>query len=325
MQLTIENLSEKYTVKRLGKNDISTVYNLCRQNTLYYEYCPPFVTPESIEADMTALPPGKTADDKFYIGYFDDDKLIAVMDLILGFPEADTVYIGFFMTEVSVQGKGVGSLIISELSRFVSSCGYAKMQLGWVQGNPQPEHFWHKNGFCETGKTYDRDDYIVVETRKNIIVTVTEENIFDVARIHSISWQESHRSFCSEDFIEKHTVEHQKEYISRKIENGSNFYLLYDNGPVAVVSVNEGLIEDLYVLPEQQNKGYGTQLLNYVMTLIQEKKLTPSLWILENNYGAERLYLRNGFKKSGRRNHITGKLDEVEYIYEITDRGGNKL
>ncbi|WP_292193705.1 N-acetyltransferase [Butyrivibrio sp.] len=99
------------------------------------------------------------------------------------------------------------------------------------------------------------------------------------------------------------------------MKNGSKFYMLYDNEPVAVVSVNVGLIEDLYVLPNQQNKGYGTQLLSYVVTLIQEKKLTPSLWILENNYGAERLYLRNGFKESGRRNHITGKLDEVEYIY----------
>ncbi len=168
MQFTIENLSEKYTVKRLGKNDISTVYNLCRQNTLYYEYCPPFVTAESIEADMTALPPGKTVEDKLYVGYYDADKLIAVMDLIIGYPEADTVYVGFFMTDVSVQGKCIGSSIISELSRFVSDSGFYKIQLGWVKGNPQPEHFWHKNGFCETGKTYDMDDFTVVEARRDL-------------------------------------------------------------------------------------------------------------------------------------------------------------
>ena len=136
MQFTIENLSEKYTVKRLGKNDISIVYNLCSKNTLYYEYCPPFVTAESIETDMIALPPGKTVEDKVYVGYFDADKLIAVMDLILGFPEAETAYVGFFMTDVSVQGKDIGSSIFSELAKFVCGNGFSNIQLCWVEGNP---------------------------------------------------------------------------------------------------------------------------------------------------------------------------------------------
>ncbi|MBQ8489823.1 MAG: GNAT family N-acetyltransferase [Pseudobutyrivibrio sp.] len=149
-----------------------------------------------------------------------------------------------------------------------------------------------------------------------MVIPVTEENISDAARIHSVSWQESHRSFCNEDFIQKHTVEHQKEYIRAKMKNGSKFYLLYDKEPVAVVSINEGLIEDLYVLPEHQNKGYGTQLLGYVIAKIQKLGLIPSLWILENNKGAERLYLRQGFVPTENRNHITGKLDEVEFRYE---------
>ncbi len=158
------------------------------------------------------------------------------------------------------------------------------------------------------------DDFILIDARKRI-VPVTEENISDAARIHSISWQESHRAFCNEAFILKHDVAHQKEYIREKMKNGSKFYLLYDKEPVAVVSVNEGLIEDLYVLPEQQNKGYGTQLLRYVVAGIQAQGLQPSLWILENNHGAERLYLRNGFVPSGRQNAITGKLSKIEFQY----------
>ncbi len=57
-------------------------------------------------------------------------------------------------------------------------------------------------------QVFNVDDFILIDARKRI-VPVTEENISDAARIHSISWQESHRSFCGEDFIEKHTVEHQ--------------------------------------------------------------------------------------------------------------------
>lgn len=316
MSYTIDKISKKYITKRLCKDDISDVYNLCTKNTLYYDYCPPFVTTESIEADMAALPPGKSKDDKFYLGYYDKDKLIAVMDLILGFPDEDTAYIGFFMMSVDVQGKGVGSAIISELSRFTCRQGFSNIQLGWVKGNPQAEHFWHKNGFFETGKLYEMDDYTVVEARRSIVAQVTEENIAASARIHSISWQESHRAFCNEAFILKHDVEHQKEYIREKMKNGSKFYLLYDKEPVAVVSVKDELIEDLYVLPEQQNKGYGTQLLNYAVAKIKAQGLIPSLWILENNHDAERLYLRQGFVPTENRNHITGKLDEVEFRYE---------
>ena len=32
-----------------------------------------------------------------------------------------------------------------------------------------------------------------------MIIEVNENNILEAATVHSISWKESHRSFCSED------------------------------------------------------------------------------------------------------------------------------
>jgi GNAT superfamily N-acetyltransferase len=154
----------------------------------------------------------------------------------------------------------------------------------------------------------------VVDTTKYIVSEVNEDNVEAAARIHSISWQKSHRNFCNEEFIAMHDVKHQKEYIVKKIADGSKFYMLMDDEPVAVVSVTGSLIEDLYVLPELQNKGYGSQLLYYVISKIQKKGLVPTLWILENNDGAERLYRRNGFVPSGNVNQITDKLDEIEFV-----------
>ena len=49
-----------------------------------------------------------------------------------------------------------------------------------------------------------------------MIVAVDETNLFQAAVIHSISWKESHRSFCAPDFIEMHTPERQQEYIRKK-------------------------------------------------------------------------------------------------------------
>lgn len=164
--LSLLNYSKYYTVKRLTDGDISDVVALCSMNKIYYQFCPPFVTEESIADDMTALPPGVNETDKHYVGFYDADKLIAVMDLITGFPDEQTAFIGFFMTDVSVQNAGVGTTIINELFAYLRELGFKLVKLGWVQGNPQAEHFWKKNGFIETGDVQEMDDYSVVVAQR---------------------------------------------------------------------------------------------------------------------------------------------------------------
>ncbi|MCR4713761.1 MAG: GNAT family N-acetyltransferase [Treponemataceae bacterium] len=142
------------------------------------------------------------------------------------------------------------------------------------------------------------------------IVEVDETNVFDAARIHSVSWQESHRAFCKADFVALHTPERQREYLLGKLKNGYKLYMLLDAEPVGIVAVKESLIEDLYVLPEKQNKGYGSALLEFACTKCAG---TPTLWILENNVNAARLYRRKGFTETGHKNVVTNGLDEIEF------------
>ena len=152
-----------------------------------------------------------------------------------------------------------------------------------------------------------------------MIEIVDERNIAEAARVHSIAWQESHRAFCTADFIALHTVERQQTYIADKIKNGSRFFLLKS---IAVVSVAGNLIEDLYVLPAEQNKGFGSTLLRYAISQCTEK---PTLWILENNTAAARLYRRFGFVQTGRRKAITDRLDEIEFALEPRQSHGKFL
>ena len=72
------------------------------------------------------------------------------------------------MTDTSVQNKGVGSCIIEELCAALSQFDVSSIRLGWVKGNPQAEYFWHKNGFIETGATYDTDNYTVVVAQRSL-------------------------------------------------------------------------------------------------------------------------------------------------------------
>ena len=109
LDLDIEILSKSCSVRRLNQRDVDSIYDLCRENTVFYQYHPPFVTRESILKDMTALPPEKSMEDKYYLGFFAGDELVAVMDLILNYPKPDIAFIGFFMMNAQYQGRGIGS------------------------------------------------------------------------------------------------------------------------------------------------------------------------------------------------------------------------
>lgn len=166
--MNISLLSKRYLVKKIELSDVTKVYELCRNNSLYYQYCPPFVSKQSIIDDMSALPPGKDMRDKYYLGYYDKKNLIAVLDLIMDYPAQSMAFIGFFMTDITVQNAGVGSGIIDELCECLNGMGIRKIRLGWVKGNLQAERFWHKNGFAETGDTYNTENYTVSVAQRSL-------------------------------------------------------------------------------------------------------------------------------------------------------------
>lgn len=117
-------LSKSYTVRKLDEADVDAIFELMRKNEIFYKYHPPFVTKESILEDMKALPPQKSYEDKYYIGFFEDEALVANMDLILSYPTEQIAFIGFFMTDVQYQNKGIGSKIIREVCACIKSLGY---------------------------------------------------------------------------------------------------------------------------------------------------------------------------------------------------------
>lgn len=157
--MNVKSLSDTFEVRRLEPADIGLIYALCAGNELFYRYHPPFVTRERILQNMAALPPGKGKTDKFYLGFFEAERLTAIIDLILDYPDSHVAFIGFFMTDTAYQNKGVGSGIIRGLAAYLRSSGFAKIRLGVDKGNPQSFSFWKKCGFTVT----DEREYIMME------------------------------------------------------------------------------------------------------------------------------------------------------------------
>lgn len=145
--MEVNCLSRQFYVRKLDQNDMERIYNLSCKNHIFYQYHPPFVTRESISEDMKALPPGKDYGDKFYVGFFDNETLTAIMDLILDYPAKGIAFIGLFMTDTEYQHKGIGSNIINDTALYLKSSGWEKLCLGVDKGNPQSFSFWSKNNF----------------------------------------------------------------------------------------------------------------------------------------------------------------------------------
>lgn len=167
-RLPVEDFSTRYRVRRLEEADLPALWALCRGNPQFYAHCPPPATEESLREDMAALPPRKSLNDKYYLGFFDGERLIAVLDLIAGFPKPEIAFWGFFMLDAACQGQGRGTALVSELCAALVRQGFRAVRLGWVRGNPQAEHFWNKNGFVETGVSYDTGAYTVVVAQREL-------------------------------------------------------------------------------------------------------------------------------------------------------------
>lgn len=132
------------------------------------------------------------------------------------------------------------------------------------------------------------------------IIPVTEENAPLAGAVHAASWQASHRHFCTEEFVLRFDARRQTEYLLEGMRRGKQVWLLIDPDPAGLISLTEtgegSLIEDLYVLPQSERRGYGGALLK---AAIAQAKGPVYLWILNNNVKALDYYGKRGFALTG--------------------------
>ena len=143
----ISRFSTKYSVRYMDDSDIDEILDLCLENRQYYQYCGKQPSKELIINDLHITPPNTSADAKYYVGFYQNGTLVAIMDFIDGYPDDETAYIGFFMMNKQLQGNQIGTGIIQEICQYVKETGIREIQLGIDKGNPQSTHFWRKNGF----------------------------------------------------------------------------------------------------------------------------------------------------------------------------------
>ena len=151
--INIDDLNTNYIVRKLSENDLDIIYNLYKNNYKYFNYLDITPTIQSIIEDMNETPNGMSIDNKYFLGYFNNNELIAIIDLIDGYPNNNEAYIGLFMINRNYQNKHIGTSIFNELKQYLKNQNYLKIRLAYINDNVEAKHFWYKLGFVEDGKT----------------------------------------------------------------------------------------------------------------------------------------------------------------------------
>jgi GNAT superfamily N-acetyltransferase len=100
-----------------------------------------------VEEMRTALPPGRTFDDKFTYVLEREGRAEGMIDFVRGYPEPHVWYLGFIFLSKRVRGNGQGRRCLRALYDWVCAQGGTVLRLGVVETNAKARHLYATEGF----------------------------------------------------------------------------------------------------------------------------------------------------------------------------------
>ena len=140
-----------------GKEDLlfEDVVKIYQKNRECFSTCgTEEITREVVEHDLKSLPPGISAEQKELSLFLEEDVPMAVVDLIKGFPDAESFYLGLLLVDGEKHAQGYGSTIYSLIEKEMKTEGYKRGQLGVLERNPKAILFWEKMGYQKKDTVY---------------------------------------------------------------------------------------------------------------------------------------------------------------------------
>lgn len=100
-----------------------------------------------VEEMRTALPPGRTFDDKLTFVLERGGRPEGMIDIIRGYPDPHVWYLGFIFLSKRVRGGGEGRRCLHALYDWVRAQGGTVIRLGVVEPNAKARHLYATEGF----------------------------------------------------------------------------------------------------------------------------------------------------------------------------------
>ena len=94
-----------------------------------------------------AIPPGRAREDKFLYTIERDARLVGMIDLIRGYPEPATWYLGFLFIAKAFRAAGLGRATLHALYGHARAQGGKALRLGVVEDNARARWLYASEGF----------------------------------------------------------------------------------------------------------------------------------------------------------------------------------
>jgi len=163
-----------------------------------------------------------------------------------------------------------------------------------------------------------------------LIREATMADVYDVARVHVLSWQSAYHNIVPDNYLHKLEINKRAERFKKDFvayKGITYFYVAENNGRIigniALSKCRDddkplsGEIIGIYLLKEYWSMGYGKKLMDFGINKLREFGYSEvCLWVLDQNRRARNFYERYGFLFDGTKKEINlGKqLVEIRYV-----------
>lgn len=144
---------DNYSARLLEKQDIKIVQKFFENNEDFF-IMGNGSSPKKNEAEelLNLLPEGKDSNDKFWIGLFDLNNLIAFVDIIQNYKNENEWSIEVFMVDKNYRNKSIATKLFNQLENLLISLKVNSLLTVVQEQNNCSLCFWGKVGFINTEK-----------------------------------------------------------------------------------------------------------------------------------------------------------------------------
>lgn len=134
-----------YSFTEITEANSEIAFDIYLQNRAYFWLMNDEPTHATVKNAFQLLPSGFPRERKKFLLIYEGPVAVAVSDLLIGFPEKDTLMIGFLL--VGPKGRGHGTRIVEEIMQRFAAAEINKVRIGVLEENLRAFRFWKQSGF----------------------------------------------------------------------------------------------------------------------------------------------------------------------------------
>lgn len=141
-------VTQGFCLRLMSKEEITELWTLCEACMDYFLLADGvFEGLETAHNILTAVPPGKSAEDKLVFGVRKCGRLVGVVDLVRDFPGQGEWMLGLLLITPEERSMGLGAKIHQELVLWAEKHGAETLRIAVLEKNAGAYRFWAGLGY----------------------------------------------------------------------------------------------------------------------------------------------------------------------------------